>query len=228
MYVSEIISNCIPFLSDRWKASNSDFLIPEYIDLFAKKMETYLYDGIPETYPLPLCNDEKTPALSEVIRHFIEVIKITRNNGGAITTDVSKLWAIAIENTTFEYLMILMGQRYTASSSKGKAALPPAKVLLLKSAFTSLNEQILVATKAWEKHAGRSANNFWGEVKGGPKEKEKKVKNIVITMIKNHTWWNIFFHYKHGLVYEIRVPSGHGIRWNRKGTRLIGFLEPFL
>jgi hypothetical protein len=28
-------------------------------------------------------------------------------------------------------------------------------------------------------------------------------------------------------VYEIRIPSGHGIRWKKATLELIGFLEPF-
>lgn len=59
-------------------------------------------------------------------------------------------------------------------------------------------------------------------------QKNENAKNLVAKLIDNKTWWNIFFHYKHRLVYEIRVESGHGIRWNKEETNIIGFLEPFI
>jgi hypothetical protein len=31
----------------------------------------------------------------------------------------------------------------------------------------------------------------------------------------------------HDLVYEARVPSGHGTRWGQLGDEFVGFLEPF-
>ncbi|KAA1246823.1 hypothetical protein [Aquimarina sp. RZ0] len=58
--------------------------------------------------------------------------------------------------------------------------------------------------------------------------KEEKVNTLLSNMIHNKSWWNLFYHYKHKYVYEIRIPSGHGIRWNASGTKLISFLEPFL
>ena len=41
------------------------------------------------------------------------------------------------------------------------------------------------------------------------------------------TWWNVFGHFQHDVVYEARVPSGHGARWGFGGNEFIGFLEPF-
>ena len=35
-------------------------------------------------------------------------------------------------------------------------------------------------------------------------------------------------HFKHVLVYEARVSSGHGARWGHGGDEFIGFLEPFV
>jgi len=90
------------------------------------------------------------------------------------------------------------------------------------------NDQICIATRAWEKHIGRSEDEFWGVMKGNSRDKDEKIRSRIHQMIDQKTWWNVFFHYKHELVYEIRVASGHGIRWNNTGTQLIGFLEPFL
>jgi hypothetical protein len=50
---------------------------------------------------------------------------------------------------------------------------------------------------------------------------------MLLHILDNTTWWNVFGHFKHVLVYEARVPSGHGARWGQGGDELIGFLEPF-
>ncbi|WP_216639042.1 hypothetical protein [Flammeovirga sp. SJP92] len=133
-----------------------------------------------------------------------------------------------IETIGMEHLLLLLGQRLTSASVRDQNGIPPLKSLLIETAFSPFNTQISVATRAWEKHAGRHADNFWGEVKGSPSDKEEYVRSLIHQMLEHKTWWNVFFHYKHELVYEARVASGHGIRWSHGGKKLIGFLEPFI
>ena len=59
---------------------------------------------------------------------------------------------------------------------------------------------------------------------------EEATKAAVTRIIEEKTWWNTFIHYKHDVVYEIRIASGEGIRWKKSESELelIGFLEPFL
>ncbi len=208
------------FLSDSWKEQHAGFLQEEHLQLFVKNLEQYNQFGVPEAYPLPYFNEEITPMLSVAFSNFEKISQ----NKHATTKD----WAKTIEITPFEYLLILIGQRWTSATLKNEEAIPPLKETLLDSCFAPFNDQICIATRAWEKHIGRSTDSFWGEMRGNPVEKEQKVKKRILEIIANKTWWNIFYHYKHKLVYEIRVPSGHGIRWNAEGTKLIGFLEPFL
>ena len=61
-----------------------------------------------------------------------------------------------------------------------------------------------------------------------PEEKKQVTKATVIKIINKKTWWNVFTHYKHGVVYEVRIASGEGIRWKKNKLELIGFLEPFV
>ncbi|WP_378178267.1 hypothetical protein [Aquimarina sp. SS2-1] len=216
----ETIQNSIQFLSDSWKEQYAGFLQEEHLLVFAKNLERYHQFGVPDTHPLPHFDEEITPSLSEAFKSFERLL--------ADQNTTPKDWAKVIETTPFEYLLILIGQRWTSATLKNEEAIPPLKETLLESCFTPFNDQICIATRAWEKHIGRSSDNFWGEMKGNPTQKEEKVKKRILEIIDNKTWWNIFYHYKHELVYEIRVPSGHGIRWNANGTKLIGFLEPFL
>lgn len=68
---------------------------------------------------------------------------------------------------------------------------------------------------------------FWGEVNGNNQQKQQMVMEKIRNILDHKTWWNIFFHYKHGLVYEVREKEGHGIRWGQGGILFIGFLENF-
>jgi len=141
---------------------------------------------------------------------------------------VERTWAKVLQNAPFEYLLVILGQRLTPASITDETAIPPSRQTLIESCAETYNGEICVGTRAWEKHVGRSKDNFWGEIKGPPSERDKYVKNLVLEFIDNQVWWNVFYHYKHKLVYEIRIKSGHGIRWNKAGTSIIGFLEPFI
>ncbi|MHA7058679.1 hypothetical protein ACWGOQ_0015750 [Aquimarina sp. M1] len=220
MKLLKTIQNSKQFLSDSYKERYADFLHEEHLLILAKKLERYNQFRVPKNLLLPHFDEEITPPLSEVFKNFETLLQHPNTT--------PKDWAETIETTPFEYLLILIGQRWTAATLKNEKAIPPLQKNLLNSCFIPFNDQICMATRAWEKHMGRSTDNFWGEMKGNPTEKEEKVRKLITDMIQNKTWWNIFYHYRHELVYEIRVPSGHGIRWNADGTKLIGFLEPFL
>ena len=133
-----------------------------------------------------------------------------------------------LEITLFEYILLVMGQRQTPATIKTVEGLPLKNQELLESCASPFNSQISCAVRAWEKHADRSDDSFWGEITGTPQEKQFEVEKLINNIIQNHTWWNTFYHYKHKTVFEIRVASGHGIRWSYKTKTLIGFLEPFL
>lgn len=213
------IVSCEPFLNKNDQHYKL-FKERKHLISFAESIERYMLDDIPSDYGLPHFNEEITPDPESVLTHFKPLIQ-------ALDTTPEQ-WAKAIEATPFEHLLILIGQRWTSASSKDARAIPPLQQTLLDSCFAPYNDQISMVTRAWEKHMGRSTDAFWGIAKGNPSQKEQTIKELVSQMIDNKTWWNIFYHYKHEHVYEIRVPSGHGIRWNKDGTQLIGFLEPFL
>ena len=75
--------------------------------------------------------------------------------------------------------------------------------------------------------AQRSPSAFWGEVTGSSDEKNAAAERVVRQLLEQATWWNVFGHFQHERVYEVRVPTGHGARWGHGGKELIGFLEPF-
>lgn len=220
MDIIKTIQASILFLPESWKEPYARFLENEPLYAFAKALQTYSQQGIPANYGLPYFEEEITPDPEHVLTHFTPLMQASET--------MPEQWAKAIEATPFEHLLILIGQRWTSASIKDARAIPPVQETLIASCFAPYNDQISMVTRAWEKHMGRSTDAFWGIAKGNPTQKEQTIREVITDMIQTKTWWNIFYHYKHEYVYEIRVPSGHGIRWNKDGTHLIGFLEPFL
>lgn len=219
----EITRASIPFLSDDWKRKNGRFMQQEYFERFSAGLISLLAENWHNR--LPQFDQEVHPDFEEIKTYFEDMLPA---NGGQLTKKLAMQCGKKIENAPFHYLLTVMGQRFTPASAKDITALPPLTEILLESSFSMYNDQICMATRAWEKHIGRSDDQFWGEMRGSQSEKDKKVRALIVKMIEEQTWWNIFFHYKHELVFEMRVATGHGIRWNSAGTQLIGFLEPFL
>lgn len=210
------LNNISNHLSNNWKDKYGSFLSDENLTVLINNLK---FITEKETlFPLPL------PHFKEDITH-LALKKLVLNK-----IEFNEMYlAQFIENEKFENILVLSGQRLTPASVRNETAIPPHKNVLLESCFSSFNNQISFAVRAWEKHVGRTENSFWGTtVKGNPKEKEQQVKKIIMYCLEHKTWWNVFFHYKHELVYEIRIPNGQGIRWTNDGKKLIGFLEPFL
>ena len=123
-----------------------------------------------------------------------------------------------------ETILLLMGLRKTFTSITDETGLPPLRKLLIKSANKIYKERLTVAAKALSKHANRS--EFWGEVKGKTDTKNREAIEIVVRIIDEQTWWNKYRHSRDEIIFEIRVASGHGCRWNGDGSKFIGFVEP--
>lgn len=131
-------------------------------------------------------------------------------------------------NTSVNHLLLILGQRRTPASITTVGALPPDNASL-QIAFNTFHKQTLtVGARAWCKHVTRSSEEFWGKVKGNDEVKNKMAYDTLNHILDHATWWNVFEHYKHRLVYEVRLPSGHGARWALGNIRFIGFLEPFI
>lgn len=216
-FLLPLITQALSAAADSWKTQHSRFLQEEYIRIFAAKMVFYHTHGLPAQPPEPHFAEEITPPLHESFAFFAT----------AWANPTVPAWKHAFETTPFGHVLLLMGRRLTPAGVQDVTALPPLRQTLLQSCFAPFNPQTTVATRAWEKHVARSEHGFYGEVKGNPQQKEQQVRTRVEQMVDDQTWWNVFYHYKHGPVYELRVPTGHGMRWSADGNAFIGFLEPF-
>jgi len=132
------------------------------------------------------------------------------------------------ERTNIKDFLIVLGLRLTSATDTTVNAIPPLNEDVFKESFVQHNLHVSKAVRAFEKHSERTTNNFWGKVTGNPKQKEEKVKELINYILEQKTWWNIFYHYKHELIYEVRIASGHGARWKKSNLEFIGFVEPFI
>jgi hypothetical protein len=176
----------------------------------------------------PNFEEEIVPDLKEAFSVFKTACKVFKKYNFEDNKLTRKAFATALETTDFKNILILSGQRLTSASIQDADGIPPLRHELLKHSFKAHYDQISKAVRAWEKHAQRSTESFWGTVKGSALEKEQTVQKLVKHVLTHKTWWNVFTHFKHDVVYEARIPSGHDIRWKKDDLELIGFLEPFI
>ena len=193
----------------------------EFVFLLTQRLTQYYFSGIPIQRP-PYFQDEISKPILTTFLPIKQVLDLPEN-----------LWldqlSKEIKNISFEKLLILAGQRFTSASLKSLAALPPEKKHLIQTFDEPFNSELSVGTRALTKHINRTANSFWGELKGNNSFKNQQARSILFHLIKHQTWWNTFEHYQLDTVYEIRIASGFGMRWQVKPKlKFIGFLEPFL
>jgi hypothetical protein len=222
---TSILKQSIPFISDDWKSKHADLLSDEHWNTIGERLFSFAFENEIRHSTLPIFNEEIAPDYPKHYQYFENLKSIVVKNEDKRPQRIAK----SIEEAPLDSLLIILGQRKTPASITDKNAIPPLKEQLLKSCFEPYNEQICKAARAREKHIARNeGNTLWGTIKGTPEEKEQSTKAAVIKIIDKKTWWNVFTHYKHDAVYEIRVASGEGIRWKKNKLELIGFLEPFV
>lgn len=145
---------------------------------------------------------------------------------------VQNAFAAALETASHAALLRILGQRTTKASIIDYRAFPPDECVLYSAASETLADDVPLchAAKALDKHAGRSEQdeqNFWPAAAGSDADKNSAATQVVTQLLDNATWWNVFAHGEHGLLYEVRIASGHGARWTANGDRFIGFVDPF-
>ena len=226
--LAQLIEDSKPFFSKDWLDVNRVFFDMYYIAMFSKRLMHFYEFGITDELPLPHFSEEVTPHLTYSFSFYKDVIAILKQDDFMVNDHNKQMVSEAIQNTPFEHILLIMGQRQTPATIKTAEGLPLKMEVLYESCLKPHNNQISVGVRAWEKHVDRTENLFWGKPEGTPQQKENQLKTILTNVIEHHTWWNTFYHYKHEVVFEIRVESGHGIRWSYNDQSLIGFLEPFL
>lgn len=207
----------ISFFSVEWKEKYEAILAEEHLEILSKNILKFKDQNV--DWDLPFFNEELKIDRDESFNKFITILK---------SENSAKIKAKHLEEIPFEHWLNILGQRLTSASIRDENAIPPLRNMLIEACQKPFNDEITIAQRAWEKHVGRMDDQFWGEVKGNNQQKQQMVMKKINNILDNKTWWNVFFHYKHELVYEVREKGGHGIRWSHGGKNLIGFLEVFM
>lgn len=207
----------LPLFSEAWKEKYQALLEAEHLEKLSENIQDFQQKI--SDWDFPCFNEEVKIDREESFNLFLDIF----NSGEPDEIKTQKL-----EEIPFEHWLNMLGQRLTSASIRDESAVPPLKKTLLEACQQPFNDEITIAQRAWEKHVGRMEDQFWGEVKGNNEQKQQVVMGKINFILNNTTWWNVFFHYKHELVFEVREKDGHGIRWSHGGQQLIGFLEVFI
>lgn len=207
----------ISLFSEAWKDQYQSVLVKEHLENLEKNIYRFKENAL--EWNFPYFNEEIKIDRQESFEQFITILESNHSD---------EVKAKLLEAIPFEHWLNILGQRLTSASIRDENGIPPLKTMLINACQEPFNNEITIAQRAWEKHIGRMDDDFWGEIKGNNQQKQEKVMAKIHDILDNKTWWNVFFHYKHELVFEVREKEGHGIRWSHGGTKLIGFLEKFI
>lgn len=207
----------IPLFSKDWKEKYQSILAEEHLSSLSENIQKFKNKIL--DLNLPFFNEEIKIDRDESFNRFINILE---------SENSKEIKAKDLEQIPFEHWLNILGQRLTSASLRNENAIPPSKKMLIDACEKPFNHEITIAQRAWEKHVGRMDDEFWGEVKGNNQQKKQIVMEKIHYIVDHKTWWNVFYHYKHELVFEVREKDGHGIRWSHSGKNLIGFLEGFI
>ncbi|TYI39597.1 hypothetical protein ES332_A02G107100v1 [Gossypium tomentosum] len=139
--------------------------------------------------------------------------------------------ASILSELSYEGVQSLLGLAHTTGTISD--ALPPPKSTLLSSFMLPYNPDVKGSTlthgaRALAKHVNQSSNKYWGNLNGSDSNKNKLAMGVIVDLIINSCWLNMYTFQPHGDVFEIRVAEGYGARWSKDGYKFIGFLEPYM
>jgi hypothetical protein len=223
-----VLQACPPLLPEPFRAAHARlFAEEEHLAALAARLLAFARQGVPSGPPPPRFAAECTPPLVEAFAPFRDPVAAWHDD--PYSPVLPQQFADALVAAGTRNLLVLLGQRLTPASVTDARAIPPTRARLLTSARRPHTpaDPLTVAARALAKHVHRSPEEFWGQVTGPAAEKNAAAEKVLARILDGVTWWNVFGHFKHDLVYEARLPTGHGARWGRLGEEFVGFLEPF-
>lgn len=227
MSFTDLLIRAKAYVSEDFRVQYERLFAEEHLSALADCLLRFYSLGVPDRMPSPSFKEEVTPSLHDSFAYFLPALQLWVEQKADEAEAVTTL-AEAMEDAGISHILLLLGQRRTPGSLTDASAIPPLKADLLRTASVVYSEGLTAAARAWTKHTNRSVDLFWGRIEGGNERKNEIAEGYIQMILNEKTWWNVFFHYKHQVVYEARIATGHGARWGRQGEEFIGFLEPFL
>jgi hypothetical protein len=227
--LADTLQDCAALLPEAFRTEHARLFEDEHLARLAARLLAFHQQGVPAERPLPHFAAEITPPLADSWAFFRDAVAAWDTAADKEATAILQQFADALAAAGTKHVLLLLGQRLTPASLTDARAIPPTRAELLAAAnqLHAPPDHLTVAGRALTKHVHRSPEAFWGEVRGSALEKNAAAVHVITQVLDNTTWWNIFGHFQHEVVYEARVPTGHGARWGHGGGEFIGFLEPF-
>ncbi|MFG0334526.1 MAG: pentapeptide repeat-containing protein, partial [Maioricimonas sp. JB049] len=226
--LSEVLRRAFRQLPEGTQTTLRPLVAAGLLDALAQRLLLVHRNGGNLDRPRPHFDGETTPPLGEAFGLFRQAMQAWETNG-ADDRAATGPFIDAFEKCNVPAVLVLLGQRTTSGSVVDGRAFPPAREKLVAAAAEVWegNEQLSAAARALSKHCARCDDPFWGALDGNDELKNSRAQECVTQILDGTTWWNVFVHFQHGLVYEARVETGHGARWTADGQVFIGFVDPF-
>ena len=223
----QALKSCISHLPEVFYKENKDLFKNELIEKLSNKIIFFHNKGAPENFPPPHLSVEYTPKLKDVFVFFKEFMDAWTKTENKNSPDILKQLANSITNTGCKNILVILGQRLTPASLTDYRAIPPLTEVLMKATEEIYSSKLNVGARALTKHVNRNAGQYWPKIEGNDAQKNAMARNVILGILQKATWWNVFGHYKHDIVFEARIAQGYGARWSKSKVEFIGFLEPF-
>lgn len=221
--LADALLAAVPHLPTDLRDAAAALWQPELLERLADRLTAMRRDGVVDRPPPPFA-EETTPPLGPLFEPWRPLLDEL-----AMTPACHAALAYRLEATGVDGLLVLLGMRRTPGSRTGPAAIPPTTPDLLRAAEVPFRdgEELTAAGRAWTKHVPRSGDGYWGVIRGAAADYNRAALGLVRRILKEATWWNVHEHFQLGSVFEARVPTGHGARWQMAGPTFVGFLEMF-
>jgi hypothetical protein len=226
--LEEALLSAVAHLSPEFREQGDRLFHAEHLRRLADRLLRMHQSGIVDRAP-PTFPEETTPPLAPLFERWQPLVGPAAQPRAPEVEAWIRALAYALESSGMDDLLLLMGMRRTPGSVSGVAAIPPLTTDLMIAAEAPFREGELLTTvaRAWTKHVPRSQDAFWGVVRGSTSEHNRTALGLLRQILRDATWWNVYGHFQQGTVFEARIPSGHGARWQVSGPVFIGFVEPF-
>jgi uncharacterized protein YjbI with pentapeptide repeats len=171
---------------------------------------------------------EVGPILDDQLAPFLDACRLAITSEGETAVATAKELATLLESMQASTLLFLLGRRVTKDSITDERAYPPPLRQLLDSASKPCGNEdgVSVAARSLATHSRGETDNARFDVSGTVEHQNDLACSRIVALHESGGTWNIFSHYQHGLVYEVRDQSGHGACWTHDGIRFIGFVAP--
>lgn len=168
-------------------------------------------------YPPPPYSKFEIRSKYSFVQEFISKLQQSDNKPGIVRN--------YINNANIEELLLLQGIRSTEGTIYESYAIPDLDQLM-QIATEEYNEYLTNVARARAKHAFRCTEQYWGTISGSPNRQNQDAEVLVEDLFQSFTWWNYFGHFKHNYIFELRDPTGHGMRWDLSNESFLGLVEP--